>query len=108
MANGVMLCGVTRSDARPPRVPKRMRKFVPPPPDFAQPESLPAAVRSALREVGPFSALETQRALEFYAYAGHLQNVGLEAQLRTGELRRKVQLMTGGVGADVFKLCEQM
>ena len=59
-------------------------------------------------QVEPFSPLETQRALEFYAYAGHLQNVGLESQLRTGELQKKVYMMTGGVGKDIFKLCEQM
>jgi len=108
MANGLMLCGVPRSSARPLRVPKGMRKHVPPPPDFSRPVSLSDSTQTALRDVGPYSAVETQRALEFYAYAGHLQNVGLEAQLRTGDLRRKVHMMTGGVGSQVFKLCEQM
>ena len=108
MANGLMLCGITRSSARPFKVPKRMRKHVKPPLDFSKIDTLPTAVQKGLRHVGPFSLTETQRALEFYSYAGCLQNAGLEASLRTGDLGRKVHMMTGGIGCDVFKLCEQM
>jgi len=108
MANGIMLGAVTRSSARPLAVPLGLRKFIPPPFDFSRPRSLPPSLRKALRKVTAYSFEETQRALEFYAYAGHIQNPGLENPLRTGELNRKVHLMTAGVGSDVFKLCEQM
>ena len=49
-----------------------------------------------------------QRALEFYAHVGHLRNAGLAEQLASGELRRKVALMSGGTAEDVFKLCAAM
>lgn len=48
---GMMLCAVTRGDARPHRVPKRLRKFIPPPFDFSNPSSLPEAMRKAIRKV---------------------------------------------------------
>ena len=50
----------------------------------------------------------SQRALEFYAHVGHLRNVGLGEQLASGELRRKVAMMSSGAAEDVFKLSAAM
>jgi len=108
MENGLLLCAVTNSSASPPGISKGLRKRWPQPYHFHRPQTLPEEMQRMLRNVDPYSSLEVQRALEFYAFAGHLQNPGLEAQLETGELRTKVSLMTGGVGSDIFKLCEQM
>ena len=49
-----------------------------------------------------------QAALEFYALVGHMGNDGLEASLRTGELSRKVAMLTAGVAEDVYNVCEQL
>ena len=108
MARGLMLCGLTQSGATPPATPRKQRRSLPPPPDWSRPRSLEPEVRDALRDVGAYSALELQRCLEFYAHTGHLRNPRLGAQLRSGELRRKVALMTAGRGEDVFKLCAAM
>lgn len=108
MANGLMLCGLTQSGATPPKTPRKQRKHLSPPPDYTRPQTLEPEVRDALREVSTYSAVELQRCLEFYAYTGHLRNQKLQAQLHSGELRRKVALMTGGQGEDVFKLCSAM
>ena len=58
--------------------------------------------------MGAYTPLELQRCLEFYAHTGHLRHPRLGPQLRSGELRRKVALMTAGRGEDVFKLCAAM
>ena len=46
--------------------------------------------------------------LGFYCHVGHVRNAGLQTQLDSGELARKVMMMTGGVGEDVFKLCSKL
>jgi len=94
--------------ARTPGVPLALRKHIPPPHDFHRPHSLPRELQALLRTARPYSPLEMQRALDFYALTGHIANKGLEAQLRNGELKIKLGLMTAGVPDDVFKLCEQL
>jgi len=108
MANGLLLCADTSEGATPPNITKGLRKRWAQPYNFSKPHTLPLALRRMIRHVGPYSAPEVQRALEFYAYAGHLRNAGLQEHLETGELCKKVALMTSGVGSDVYKLCEQM
>jgi len=108
MANGVMVGAVSHGGAHPPGVPLALRKHIPPPHDFHRPHSLPRELQALLRTARPYSPLEMQRALDFYALTGHIANKGLEAQLRNGELKIKLGLMTAGVPDDVFKLCEQL
>jgi len=108
MANGLLLCADTSEGAMPPNITKGLRKRWPQPYNFSKPHTLSTPLQRMVRRVGTYSNLEVQRALEFYAYAGHLQNAGLQRQLETGELCQKVALMTSGVGSDVYKLCEQM
>ena len=108
MANGLMLCGITHDAATPPAVPQPLRKRWPQPHPWHRPAALPAELRAALRPVPPYSPLELQRTLDFYAHVGHLRDPALERQLADGRLAKKVHLMTAGVGADVYKLCEAM
>jgi len=109
MANGVMLCATSRGGGvRPKGVPKKLRKYFPPPRDYSRPRTLPAATRALLRQVEPYDRAEVQSALEFYALTGHLQNAELQSQLRTGEMSTKVGLLTAGVADDVFRIAEQM
>lgn len=129
MANGLMLCGLTHQRNKPPKVPFELRKVMPPPYDWfsvgrlpvqkkkrklvhpidwARVGSVPAEIQRKLRHVGVYSPNELQRALELYAHVGRISNRGLEAQLRTGELCRKVAMLTAGNGADVFKICDAM
>ena len=108
MARGVMLCGVMHAGARAPGVPKSLRKHFPPEHDLRRFRELPDDLRASLRHVKPYTRHEVQRALEFYALVGHMQNAALDEPLRTGELATKVALMTSGVAEDVFTACEQM
>ena len=111
MARGVMVCATTHAGAKPPGVPLRLRKSVPPPPEFRKPAALRQDARfngGRLLVVPPYSHTEVQAALEFYAVAGHVSNPALGEQLRTGELANKVKLTTAGVAEDVFKLCQQL
>jgi len=110
MQNGVMLCGISHAGASRPSLPRQMRKDFVPPIDWRlndlggrAPNMLPC-----VREVPAYSASELQRVLEFYALAGHMRNQGLQEQLRSGSLRRKVALITSSIGEDVFKLCSAM
>ena len=111
MARGVMLGATTHNGAQPPGVPMRLRKHIPPPPDFQR--KLHALrredrFRGRIREVAAYSASETQAMLEFYALCGHMHNPLLGTQLRTGELARKVRLMTAGNGEDLYQIAHQM
>ena len=108
MANGLMLCGITHDAATPPAVPRPLRKRWAQPHPWHRPAALPAELRAALRPVPPYSLPELQRTLDFYAHVGHLRDPALERQLADGRLAKKVHLMTAGVGADVYKLCEAM
>ena len=108
MANGLMLCATTHGGATAVGVPQAMRKQIAPPPDFRKLHALPPELRALMRRVKPYGQLELQRALDLYAYAGHLANRGLEGQLRSGELASKVGLLTAGVADDVYKVCEQL
>jgi len=110
MQNGVMLCAVSHAGASRRSLPRQMRKDFLPPIDWRL-DNLGGRAPSLLpcvRKVPAYSACELQRALEFYALAGHMRNQGLQEQLRSGSLRRKVGLITSGVGEDVFKLCDAM
>ena len=108
MARGAMLCAVNHGGARAPGIPPRQRKYMNPPLDFTDRHGLPDDILKAVRPVKAYSPTEVQRALEFYALAGHAQNAALDAQLRTGELATKVGMLSAGVAEDVYRLCEQM
>lgn len=108
MARGAMLCSLTYGGARQAKIPRALRRHIPPPHDFVRPNTLPEDVRTALRTVMPYKHSEVQAALEFYALTGHCQNPALDAQLRTGELGSKISMLSAGVADDVYKLCEQM
>ena len=108
MVRGLMLGGITFDSATPPSVPKGLRKRWPQPTAWHNPASLPEELQSRVRAVPPYSHLELQQTLDFYAHVGHLQNRDLAPQLYSGKLMHKVHLMTAGVPGDVFKLCESM
>jgi hypothetical protein len=108
MQRGVMLCATTHAGAKPPGVPRALRKRVPPPQDWHDPHSLAPDTRQAVRMVRPYSRTELQNALDMYALLGHLRNAELAEQLRTDELATKVHMLTAGVAEDVFRVCEQM
>lgn len=112
MARGVMLCAATFAGAQPPGVPLRMRKHIPPPPDFTKPESLrvkdPRFAGGVLRKVERYSLREMQAVLDFYALTGHMSNPLLNQQLRTGELATKVGMLTSGVAEDTFTIATQL
>jgi len=108
MQNGIMLCAVSHSPPDAPATPSRLRKHFPPPTDWARPQALREPFRSAVRHVPAFSGKEMHAMLNFYCAVGHVRNVGLQPQLESGELARKVMMMTGGVGDDVFKLCGKL
>lgn len=112
MARGVLLGATTHGGAKPPRVPLRLRKTVPVPPDFQKPDSVARADSrfkgGRLRTVPPYNNREVQAALEFYALSGHMTNAGLGEQLRTGSLATKVHMTTAGVAEDVYKISQQL
>lgn len=103
-----MLCAVSHSPPHAPNSPPKLRRKHPPPPDWRRPQTLREPLRSAARHVPAYSAAELNRVLAFYCHAGHVRNAGLQQQLDSGELARKVMMMTGGVGEDVFKLCGRL
>jgi len=108
MQNGTTLCALSWSAPFAPKLTSAMRFNWPPPPNWREPASLPDRLRSRLVEVPRYSSAELQQCLDFYAHIGHLRNRRLEPQLRSGELRRKVALLTGRVPADVCRACEAM
>ena len=88
-------------------MPSRRSRW-PPPWDWTNRYALPEDLQVILRDVRAFEAHEIQGMLQLYAHVGYIRNRSLEEDLRSGKLRVRVQLMTSGVGKDVFQLCDSM